>query len=87
MKRVVLFDYTGDKANDLKIARRLARKLLGAQRAGECILFDCENVEVSPEVLEILRKESYPDKIRFCGLPIPDQDGSRALRRRSRRRR
>jgi len=76
MRRILLYKYTGRRADNLTIARRLLRRLRGAQQTGECILVDCEDVEVTQEFLQVLRSESRFEKIRFCGLPIPDQDAT-----------
>jgi hypothetical protein len=73
MKWLVLYRYTGSKASNLRIAQRVARKIQGAQRSGQCILIDCENVTVSSEFLRILVEGTRPEKARFAGLPIPDQ--------------
>jgi hypothetical protein len=73
MRRVILLEHTGGGAQNLKVAARIVRKIEGAQRQGECLLVDCENVEVSPEFLALLVAAAQPDKIRFCGLPLLQQ--------------
>ena len=70
MKRLIIFKHTGAAATNLAIARRLSRKLLGAQRSGHCVLVDFERVEASRAFLQILLNELHPEKIKFCGLPI-----------------
>jgi len=73
MKRITLLHYTGARARNLKVARRIARKIVGALRNGECLLIDCEDTEVSADFLKELTVVAHPEKIRFCGLPQPQQ--------------
>jgi hypothetical protein len=73
MRRILLSHYSGPIADDLAVARRLARKLHGAHRQGECVLLDCDQVLVSKSFLEVLVNEARRDKVRFCGLPQSDQ--------------
>ena len=70
MKRLIVYTYTGAAATNLIVARRLSRKMLGAQGMGHCVLVDFEEVEASWEFLEVLLKGLRPDKVKFCGLPI-----------------
>ncbi len=72
---IILLEHTGATAINLKIARRLAQKVRGAQRNGHCVLIDCEDVEPSQEFLEVLLKEARPEKVKFRGLPILRQVG------------
>lgn len=81
MRRIILYKYTSRRADNLTIARRLVRRLRGAQQTGECILVDCEDVEVTQEFLQVLRAESRFEKIRFCGLPILDQNAAQPGRK------
>lgn len=73
MKRLILLRHTGANATNLVIAERLARKLRGALRQGECVLVDCEDVEPTQEFLDVLLKDAQPEKVKFCGLPIMRQ--------------
>ena len=73
MKWIVLYRHTGRIAANLKVARRVARKIQGAQRSGHCIVVSCEDVTVSPEFLRIMAEGTSPEKVRFAGLPIRDQ--------------
>ena len=73
MINILLLQITGASAINLKVARRLARKVSGAQRIGHCVLIDCEDVEVSEEFLQILVSVACADKTKFCGLPILQQ--------------
>lgn len=70
MKRMIVFNYTGAEATNLAIAKRLARKIRGAQRNGECVLVDCDECEISLDFLNVLLKGAKPDKTKFCGLAI-----------------
>jgi len=81
MKRIIVLHYTGSQANNLKLARRISRKMRGAQMLGQCVLVDFEDVEVSAEFLAILVSSGPVDKARFCGLPIIQQRLVRSLRR------
>jgi hypothetical protein len=73
MKRLIVKTFTGAVADDLRIARRVARKIKGAQNQGICVLVDCEDVVPSQAFLDVLIKDAHPDKVRFCGLPISRQ--------------
>ncbi len=73
MIRIILLQFTGASAINLKIARRLALKVSGAQRIGHCVLIDCEDVEVSEEFLQVLVSVARADRTKFCGLPIVQQ--------------
>ena len=73
MIRIILLQHIGASAINLKIARRLARKISGAQSIGHCVLIDCEDVEVSEEFLHVLISIARADRTKFCGLPILQQ--------------
>jgi len=73
MRRILLLRYAGRKAENLKLAQRIARKMRGAQDQGTCVVIDCEDVDVSEEFLKILVSAARTDKTRFCGLPIVQQ--------------
>lgn len=75
MRRLEIIRYTGTRANNLKIAARLSRKLLEAIRHGECLLLDFEGVEPTQDFLDALLKHArgYDEKVKFCGLPIMRQ--------------
>jgi hypothetical protein len=73
MRRILLLLYTGPQAGNPKLARRIARKMRGAQDQGICVVCDCEDVEVSEEFLQILVSAARPDKTKLCGLPIIQQ--------------
>jgi len=83
MTRLIIFKHTGAAATNLAVARRLSRKLLGAQCSGNCVLVDFEHVEASRTFLEVLLNDLRPDKVKFCGLPINTQ-GALSLNRQSR---
>ena len=76
MKRYLLIRYTGPTATNLAQARRVARKIRGTLRQGQCVLVDCENVKISPEFKRVMLAEADPHKVRFCGLPLAEQDGA-----------
>lgn len=74
MKRIIVLHHTGSDATNLKLARRIARKMQSAQKQGSCVLIDFEDVlEVSPEFLTILTSAALRDKVKFCGLPPVQQ--------------
>ena len=73
MRRILLSRYTGPIADDLAVAHRVSKKLRGARRTGECVLLDCDHVLIGPSFLEVLVKQSHPDKVRFCGLSPSNQ--------------
>jgi len=73
VRRLILLNYTGATAENLVAAERIVRKIHGARREKECLLIDCEDVEVSDSFLMILISAAHPDKIRFCGLPLLQQ--------------
>jgi hypothetical protein len=73
VKRLIIFDHTGPYADNLRHARRLARKIQGAQAQGECILVDAENVDATEDFLRILLRNAVPEKVKICGLPISTQ--------------
>jgi hypothetical protein len=73
MIRIILLQFTGPSAINLKIARRLARKISVAQHIGYCVLIDGEDVEMSEEFLQVLVSVACADKTKFCGLPILQQ--------------
>jgi hypothetical protein len=73
MRWLNLRRYTGAKATNLEVARRIVRKIQGAQRRRECLMINCEDVEVSSEFLALLVVAARTDKIRFCGLPRDQQ--------------
>jgi hypothetical protein len=73
MKRITVLHYTGADGTNLKVARRIARKMLAAQRQGICVLLDFEDVDVSSEFLAILVSSARAEMARFCGLPILQQ--------------
>jgi len=73
VRRLLLVNYTGATAANLAIAQRIVRKIHGARRQRECLLIDCEEVEVSQDFLKVLVSAAHPEKIRFCGLPLIQQ--------------
>lgn len=73
MKWLVLYRYTGTDGSKLKTARRIARKIQGAQRSGQCIVVDCSDVTLVPDFLRIMAEGTNPEKVKFAGLPIRDQ--------------
>jgi hypothetical protein len=74
MIRITVFDHTGSRAINIKIAQRIARKVRGAVRKGTCILIDWEDVAtVSPGFFAELIATRREDKVKFCGLPISVQ--------------
>jgi hypothetical protein len=74
MIRITVFDHTGSRAINLKIAQRIARKVRGAVRKGTCVLIDWEGIEtISPGFFAELIATKREDKVKFCGLPISVQ--------------
>jgi hypothetical protein len=74
LKRITVLHYAGSDGSTLKVARRIARKMLGAQRLGICVLIDLEDVKnISADFLTILVSCAVTDKARFCGLSIREQ--------------
>jgi hypothetical protein len=76
MTRLMLRKFTGKSANNPIVAHRVARKLRGAQRRAQCILVDCEGVDVAEEFLTVLLEAAVAGKVKFCGLPIDRQVNS-----------
>jgi hypothetical protein len=73
VRRLIVLHHTGPVAQNVTIARRIARKIRVAASMGECILADFEDVSPDLHVLEIIAAEILPDKVRVCGLSIVDQ--------------
>jgi hypothetical protein len=73
VRRIIVNQYTGGKAANLVIARRVARKIRGTVSTSQCVLIDCEDVTFTPHFLKILAAEARPEKTRFCGLSVADQ--------------
>ena len=78
MRRLILKRLTGANACHLGVARKIVRRIVGAQNQNECLLIDCEGVEVSPQFLFALLAVASEEKVRFCGLP-PNQQRLVAL--------
>jgi hypothetical protein len=81
MTRVTLRQFVGKSGKTLKIARLIAKKIQGTQRLGRCVLIDCEEVDLDEEFLAALVSVALPDKIRFCGLPLKQQQFVASLER------
>jgi len=73
VRRLLLKNYTGATAENLATAQRIIRKIQGARRQKECLLIDCDEVEVSREFLATLLSAAHPKRVRFCGLPLLQQ--------------
>ncbi len=73
MKRITVLHYVGTNGSNLKVARRIARKMLGAQKLGICVLVDFEDVNPSADFLTIVVSAAEGEKARFCGLSIREQ--------------
>jgi hypothetical protein len=73
VRRIAVKQYTGLKADQPAIARRLARKIQGAIVQRQCLLLDFEGTAASPEFLDVLLSVAVQPKIRFCGLPVIQQ--------------
>jgi hypothetical protein len=70
MKRITLREHIGSRhARSLTVAARIAQEIEETQRQGECLLIDCEGIDVEPQFLAVLLAAAKSDKICFCGLP------------------
>jgi hypothetical protein len=78
MIRITVFHHTGCRADNLKIARRIANKVRGAVGSGMCVLIDCDQTDSSPDFLEELLRAYREDKVKYCGLPRSEQDKMRS---------
>lgn len=69
MKFLSVYQLTGRHANNLKIARRLNRKLIARQQLGECTVLDWAKVEIiEASFLTCVAAGLRDDRVRFCGL-------------------
>jgi hypothetical protein len=73
MRRLIVLRYTGHKAENLKSVLRVARKIRRAVDMNQCVLVDCEDVEMTLPALELLAAEAHPERVKFCGLSLADQ--------------
>lgn len=78
MIRIIVFHHTGSRADNLKIARRIANKVRGAVANGTSVLIDCDQTEIHPEFLDELLRAYREGKVKFGGLPIGEQDKIRS---------
>jgi hypothetical protein len=73
MRRVIVLSLTGRRADNLTAVKRVARKIRRSVGMGQCVLVDCEDVEMPLPALECLAAEAHPERVKFCGLSIADQ--------------
>ncbi len=70
MKFLSVYQLTGRHANNLKIARRLNRKLLARQQLGECTVLEWERVEIiEGPFLACVALGLRVERVRFGCLP------------------
>jgi hypothetical protein len=73
MIRITVFHHTGCRADNLKLARRIANKARGAVGNGMCVLIDFDEVIFSPAFMAEVKAVVREDKIKLVGLPISEQ--------------
>ena len=73
MKRIIVLSLIGPTADNLPAVELVARKIRGAVGMRQCVLVDCEDVEMPLQALECLAAEAHPERVKFCGLSIADQ--------------